>query len=327
MIFYKKVKNSNVECLLCGHRCSLGEGAIGICGVNQNIDGEVKNLVYGYPISLNVDPIEKKPLYHFLPGSRSLSLGTVGCNFKCQFCQNWRISQEHTINKGRYLSPKDVVELAIKENCQSISYTYNEPTIFYPYARNIAKLANERGLKNVFVSNGFQSDEVIDDMMNYIDAVNIDLKSFSKDFYNRIGGDLDKVLKNLKIFAKSKIWLEVTTLLIPTLNDSPAEVAKIATFIANELGANVPWHISAFHPAYKLNDILRTPQELLDMAYDIAKDNGVNYTYQGNTFVDNSTYCASCNTLLIERSRFDVININLSNGCCPECKQRLIIRL
>lgn len=324
MNFYKKIKNGNTECLLCGHRCSLGEGAIGICGVNQNIDGEIKNLVYGYPISLNVDPIEKKPLYHFLPGSNSLSLGTVGCDFKCQFCQNWSISQEHTINKGRYLSPEDVVELAIKENCQSISYTYNEPTIFYPYARDIAKFAKDRGLKNIFVSNGFQSDEVMDDMMRYIDAVNIDLKSFSEDFYKKIGGDLNIVLKNLKTFSNSNIWLEVTTLLIPNLNDSSEEIAKIATFIAKELGTNVPWHISAFHPAYRLNDTPRTPQELLDMAYDIGKENGVNYTYQGNTFVDNSTYCASCNTLLIERNRFNVITINLSNGCCPECKQELI---
>jgi len=324
MIFYNKIKNGKVECLLCAHRCSLGEGAIGICVVNQNIDGELKNLVYGYPVSLNVDPIEKKPLYHFLPGSRSLSLGTVGCNFKCQFCQNWTISQEYTINKERYLSPEHVVELAIKESCHSISYTYNEPTILYPYARDIAKLAKERGLKNVFVSNGFQSDEVMDDMVDYIDAVNIDLKSFSEVFYKTIGGDLNTVLKNLKTFLNSKIWLEITTLLIPNLNDSPTEIAKIANFIAKELEANIPWHISAFHPAYHLNDTPRTSQELLDIAYDIGKENGVNYIYQGNTFVDNSTYCASCNTLLIERSRFDVISINLSNGYCPECKQKLI---
>ena len=311
--FYKPYKEGTLICTLCQHYCKIKEGKTGICGVNKNSGEKIECLVYGYPSAMHVDPIEKKPLYHFLPFSKAFSLGTVGCNFHCSFCQNWTISQTHNIDKSRYFSPEDIVSLALQNDCQSIAYTYNEPTIFYPYARDIALEAKKRGLKNVFVSNGFESAEVIDDMVGIIDAANIDLKSFDAKYYQKkLGGNLDKILENLKHFVRNGIWVEVTTLIVPTQNDSDEELGKIARFIAQELGVHVPWHISAFHPDYKENDIPSTSIETLERAYEIGKAQGLQYVYKGNIGERIETICPNCGA-----------NVDRVHGICPQCNRKI----
>ena len=319
--FYKPYKEDRLSCTLCQHYCKIKEGNTGICGVNKNVGDKIECLVYGYPSAINVDPIEKKPLYHFLPGSKVFSLGTVGCNFRCSFCQNWEISQNHEIDKSRYFSPDDIVKLAIENDCKSVAYTYNEPTIFYPYARDIALAAKEAGLKNVFVSNGYESSEVIDDMKGLMDAVNIDLKSFDAKYYKKsLGGNLEKVLANLKHFIANGIWVEVTTLIVPTQNDSEEELNNIASFIANEMGHNVPWHITAFHPDYKERELPATPIDILKKAYAIGKKHGLNFVYIGNTMQETPTLCPSCGETLIQRDYFRYTSNYLEGSHCPTCK-------
>uniref|UniRef100_UPI004048E3AD AmmeMemoRadiSam system radical SAM enzyme n=1 Tax=Aliarcobacter sp. TaxID=2321116 RepID=UPI004048E3AD len=323
MQFYKK-ENNRLVCLLCSYYCKLKEGQTGICGVNKNVGDKIECLVYGHISALNIDPIEKKPLYHFLPKSKSLSLGTVGCNFKCSFCQNHGISQEKNIDKSRYLSPKEVVQLAIKHKCKSISYTYNEPTIFYPYAKDIAIEAKKYGIKSVYVSNGFESSEVIDDMKGIIDAVNIDLKCFNETYYKKnLGGNLNQVLKNLKHFKQNDIWLEITTLIVPSKNDSIEELEKIAKFIKNELDIFIPWHISSFHPDYKDLDLPRTSFESLKQAFEIGKKEGLKYVYIGNIAYENNTYCSNCNEALITRTRYEISKNRIKNGYCPSCNTKV----
>ena len=320
---YYQQKDEKLVCLLCSHYCHLKKDQIGLCGVNKNTGNQIECLVYGYLAALNIDPIEKKPLYHFLPNSKSLSLGTVGCNFHCAFCQNWGISQEKHIDKKHYFSPKDIVESALKYQCDSISYTYNEPTIFYPYAKDIALEAKKVGLKNVYVSNGYESREVITDMQGIIDACNIDLKTFNPKYYQQLGGKLDIVLDNLKLLKHLGIWVEVTTLVIPTQNDSKEELKAIATFIKNELDENTPWHISAFHPDYKEKNLPRTSLELLKEAYLIGKEVGLNYVYIGNVSFENATLCSVCKTELIKRENFGVVANNLVKAKCPVCNKKL----
>lgn len=319
--FYRPYKEHKLTCTLCQHYCKIKEGNTGICGVNKNIGDKIECLVYGYPSAINVDPIEKKPLYHFLPGSKVFSLGTVGCNFRCSFCQNWEISQNHEIDKSRYFSPDDIVKLALENDCKSVAYTYNEPTIFYPYARDIALAAKQAGLKNVFVSNGFESSEVIDDMKGLIDAANIDLKSFDAKYYKKaLGGNLEKVLANLKHFVANGIWVEVTTLIVPTQNDSEEELSNIASFIANEMGHNVPWHITAFHPDYKERELPATSIDTLEKAYSIGKKHGLNFVYIGNTMQETPTLCPSCGEVLIRRDYFRNTSNYLEGSHCPACQ-------
>ena len=248
MQYYEKIEGKEkIKCLLCRHYCQLKEGQVGICGVNKNEEGKLKNLVYGHPVALNVDPVEKKPLYHMLPGSKVLSFGTVGCNFKCPFCQNWDISQEHQINEQIEVSPEQMVELAFQEGAKSIAYTYNEPTIFYPYAKDIGVIAKEKGLKNIFVSNGFETPEIIENMASWVDAANIDLKSWDDAYYKKVlKGGMEEVKDTLRRMVKAGIWVEVTTLIIPGENDSDKDLREMAEFISNDLGQHVPWHLSAF---------------------------------------------------------------------------------
>ena len=323
MQFFKKDKDRLV-CLLCSYYCKLKENQVGICGVNKNTGKEIECLVYGHISAINIDPIEKKPLYHFLPQSKSLSLGTVGCNFKCSYCQNHGISQEKNIDKSKYLSPKEVVSLALKHKCKSISYTYNEPTIFYPYAKDIAIEAKKYGIKNVYVSNGFESSEVINDMKGIIDAVNIDLKCFDEKYYkSNLGGNLNQVLQNLKHFKRNGIWLEVTTLLVPTKNDSKEQITKIAKFIKEEVDEFTPWHISSFHPDYKDMNLPNTSFEALKAAHEIGKNAGLRYVYIGNTNLQNNTYCPNCNNIVLKRNRFEVIENSLKNGKCSKCSYKI----
>lgn len=323
MKFFKAAKTDRLVCTLCQHYCKIKEGNTGICGVNKNTGHAIECLVYGYPSALNVDPVEKKPLFHFLPGSKILSLGTVGCNFHCDFCQNWGISQEHRIDTSTYFSPERLVQLALEQGAPSIAYTYNEPTIFYPYARDIALEGQKHGLKNVYVSNGYESKEVIEDMEGIIDGINIDLKAYDEKYYKKnLGGDLNKVLANIEHFAQKKIWMEITTLVVPTQNDSDEELNKIASFLAN-INPSIPWHISAFHPDYKRLDLPRTSLESLDRAYQIGKSHGLKYIYQGNIAKGIDTHCSACGSVLIERDSFRHSTSHLVGNQCPDCGHTL----
>jgi pyruvate formate lyase activating enzyme len=325
MEYYKKEEGKErIICLLCRHFCKLKEGQVGICGVNKNVDGELKTLVYGHPIALNVDPVEKKPLYHVLPGSSVLSFGTVGCNFKCPFCQNWDISQESKVNEEIKVSPEQMVELALEHGSQSIAYTYNEPTIFYPYAKDIGVIAKEKGLKNIFVSNGFESAEIIEDMASWVDAANIDLKSWDDAYYKKVlKGGLEVVKDTLRRMVAVGIWIEVTTLIIEGDNDSDSDLREMAEFIANDLGKHVPWHLSAFHPDYKMLDNHATKLETLERAKTIGQKAGLEYIYLGNVPVHGDTYCPECHELLIDRTGYTVTINNLIEGHCPKCNRAI----
>lgn len=318
---YFRQEGDKLVCLLCQHYCHLKPNQVGICGVNKNSGKTIDCLVYGHISALNIDPIEKKPLYHFLSNSKSLSLGTVGCNFKCSFCQNWGISQEKKIDTSNYFSAQQLVQLALKHNCASISYTYNEPTIFYPFAKDIALEAKQYHIKSVYVSNGFESKEVIEDMQGVIDAINVDLKCFNPKYYKKLGGDLNKVLDNLKVFAQSNIWLEITTLIVPTKNDSEDELEAIASFIKNKLGAHVPWHISAFHPDYKEQNLPSTSHSIMKKAYEIGKKAGLQYVYLGNIGAQNNTCCPKCGEIIIHRQHYGIVENKIDKNQCVFCQE------
>ena len=321
--FFKK-EGEKVVCQLCRHYCKLKDGQVGICGVNKNENGKMVNLVYGKVSAINIDPIEKKPLYHFLPGSTSLSIGTVGCNFQCPFCQNWQISQSKDFENSYNITPKELVEIARNKGCKSISYTYNEPTIFWPFAKDVAILAKANGLKNVFVSNGFETPELIEDAKGLIDAFNIDIKGFKSDYYKKyLKGNLAGVLDTLKLLKKNKFWVECTTLIVPGDNDSDDELRDIARFIAKELDVDTPWHISAFHPDYKVLDKGATPLETLQRAYEIGKEEGLHYIYMGNVMLPINTYCPNCHELLIERIGYSIKQYKLVDGKCFHCKTKI----
>lgn len=284
-ILYEKQKDKKVKCLACAHKCLISEGKTGICGVRKNVGGKLFLLVYGVVAAKHVDPIEKKPLYHFLPGTYAYSIGTLGCNFKCDFCQNYSLSQFKEIYGGKILgeriTPKKIVGEALKTKCKSIAYTYNEPAIFIEFAKDTANIAKRKGLKNVLVTNGYFSEESFNFIENYIDAMNIDLKSFNEDFYRRLcKGKLQPVLDTIKRAHKAKIHIEITTLVIPGENDSDEELEKIAKFIAS-VDENIPWHISRFFPYYKMLNKEITPIETLNKAFKIGKKY-LKYVYVGN---------------------------------------------
>ena len=319
--YYTPKENGKIVCNLCRHSCQLKEGQVGICGVNQNVEGRLKTLVYGHPIAVHVDPVEKKPFYHLLPNSKVLSFGTVGCNFKCPFCQNWDISQSKEVNENIEVSPEQMVQLAIEHGAKSIAYTYNEPTIFYPYAKDIGLIAKERGIKNIFVSNGFESKEMIDDMATWVDAANIDLKSWDDRYYKKVlKGGLEEVKDTLRRLVKNGVWVEVTTLLIEGENDSDKALEEMASFIANDLGVHVPWHLSAFYPNYKMRDHQATALATLKRAEAIGKKAGLKYIYLGNVGQDSPTRCHHCDTILIARNGYGQIDNRLKeDGSCPVC--------
>jgi pyruvate formate lyase activating enzyme len=294
-LFYKKTEGGGVKCEACSHFCLINPGKVGLCGVRQNFDGKLYSLVYGRAISLNIDPIEKKPIYHFLPGSRTLSLGTLGCNFSCYNCQNYEISQIYEekgntakyegINWGHNITPEEIVREALVNNCPSISYTYNEPSIFVEYALETMKLARAKGLKNIWVSNGYMSDLVLDEVVPFLDAINVDLKSFNNEFYKKYcGAELAPVLKNLKKLAQSDVSLEVTTLIIPGLTDDLEMLEDLIDFIKNDLGRDAPWHISAFSPyiSWKLKDLSATPHDLIYKIKEMGIERGLKNVYVGN---------------------------------------------
>jgi len=320
---YKKLKDNKVRCDLCSYRCVVEESKKGKCGVRQNIGGVLYSLSYDKVISENVDPIEKKPLFHFLPGTLSLSIATPGCNFRCFFCQNYEISQmpsDHGQIEGKSISPEQLVRNALKYNCKSISYTYTEPTIFFELAYDTSKLANAKNIKNVFVTNGFMTRQCLEMIEPYLDAANVDLKSFSEEFYkDKVGGKLKPVLNNIRIMKEMGIWVEVTTLIIPGLNDSNEELKKIAKFLVTT-GNDIPWHISAYYPQYKSN-IPPTDINRIKNAINIGKQAGLRYVYGGNISGSEyeNTYCYKCGNLLIKRVGFSITENKIVNEACPNC--------
>lgn len=327
---YKKLDNEKVQCTTCAQNCVIESAKRGICGVRENIDGKLFALNYSKAIAVNIDPVEKKPLFHFLPGTKSLSVATVGCNLRCSNCQNYELSQGFKNVKkipGQDLSPKDIVKLAVQNNLPSISYTYTEPTIFLEYALDIMKLAKKQGLKNCWVSNGFMSEQSRKLIMPYLDANNIDIKSFSDEFYKeQCGARLNPVLKTAKQMKKAGIWIEITTLIIPTLSDSEEMFEKIALFIKNELGTETPWHVSQFSGAisWKLQNLPETPVQVLEKAYEIGKKSGLKYVYTGNIpgLASEDTICSKCKTLAIDRTGYAVQRYD-KNGKCSKCKTSL----
>lgn len=322
-LLYEKLDNQQVSCFLCAHHCKIADQKFGFCGVRQNLGGTLFTHTYGKVIAANIDPIEKKPLYHFLPGSLSYSIATVGCNFRCEFCQNWEISQTCFQNgncPGTELTPEEVVNVASKNKCKSISYTYTEPTIFFEYALETAKKAKEKGLKNIFVSNGYMTLECLEMIKPFLDAANIDLKFFKESSYKKIcSGSLQPVLDSIKLMKKMGIWVEITTLVIPDKNDSEEELTSIAEFIAS-VDKKMPWHVSRFHPNYKLSHHQATPEATLEKARAIGAKAGLKFVYAGNVSGwGNDTNCPKCNQLLIKREVFNVLENNLERGKCKNC--------
>jgi len=327
--FFEVLDDKKVRCRLCNHNCIIAPGKRGICGVRENQDGVLVSLVYGRLVALSADPIEKKPLFHFLPATSSFSISTVGCNFRCLHCQNYHISQYPHLYKGKitgdFYSPSEVVGAAELNVCQSISYTYVEPTIFYEFAYDCAKLAKERGIKNVFVSNGYMSKEVVKELSTVLDAINIDIKAFSEKFYREVcGAKLKPVLENVALFHELGVWVEVTTLVIPGYNDSPQELKEIALFI-KDVSPSIPWHVTGFYPTYKMLDVPPTPVSTLNMARQIGLEVGLKYVYQGNRPGEGgeNTYCPSCGALLIERWGFKIVENKILHGKCPNCGEKI----
>jgi len=322
-MFFDKIGDYKVKCYLCSHNCKINESDFGFCRVRQNIKGELFTQVYGELIAEHVDPIEKKPLYHFLPGSKSYSIATVGCNFRCSFCQNWQISQIQKDDKtnvyGKFAKPEEIVKRALEQDCKSISYTYTEPTIFFEYAYDVSKIAKEKGLYNTFVTNGYMSKKALEKISPYLDAANVDLKSFREEFYKKIcKARLKPVLESIKKMKELGIWIEITTLVVPEQNDSDKELNDIAEFISS-VGKETPWHISRFHPDFDYNDSYPTPIETLNKAYDIGKKHGLKYVYLGNVLDEKNTICSNCGTVLIKRTPFEGSIINLKEGKCSKC--------
>lgn len=323
---YERLENQQVKCNLCNHRCVIKDGRRGLCNVRENQEGTLKTLVYGRLISQAVDPIEKKPLYHFHPGSLSYSIATVGCNFRCRFCQNADIAQMPTEQKGlimgNYCTPEEVVNQTVQAGCQSISYTYTEPTVYFEFAFETAKLASAKGIQNIFVTNGYMTAEALHMINPYLDAANVDLKAFTEDFYKTYcGARLKHVKESLILMKSSGVFVEVTTLLIPGLNDDKKELEDLAAFVADDLGSETPWHISRFHPTYKLTDRPSTPVATLIAAREIGIKAGLKYVYLGNVPGEGGekTFCYQCGKILIDRWGFHVKENLIKDGLCTHC--------
>jgi pyruvate formate lyase activating enzyme len=321
--YYNTLDNNLVECTLCPNRCIVRGGRRGLCDVRENQDGVYKTLVYGRLCSMNIDPIEKKPLFHFLPGTNALSVATAGCNVECKFCQNWNISQAKPEELTfRYVSPHELVNLAKYYNTPTIAFTYSEPTIFYEYMYDTAVFANENSIRGVMISNGFMNREPMIELCKVLNAIKIDFKSYSEKFYREIvSGELKPVLDSLVLVKERGRFLEIVYLVIPTLNDDKNELRDMCKWIINNLGQDVPLHFTRFHPQYLLKNLPPTPVGTLEMAYDIAKDAGINYVYIGNVpgHKAENTVCPNCGKVLIERTGYFVKNINIKNGKCRFC--------
>jgi pyruvate formate lyase activating enzyme len=320
----------SVHCFLCAHHCRIAPGERGLCGVRENREGVLYTLVYGRPVSTAVDPIEKKPLFHYLPGSLSYSLATVGCNFTCEFCQNAEISQmprDEDMILGRPMPPERVVDAALAAGCASVSYTYTEPTVFFEYARDCARLATTKGLKNVFVTNGYMTAEALADIDGDLHAANVDLKSFSDDFYRTlVGARLKPVLDSIRRLWDMGVWVEVTTLLIPGRNDREDELRSLASFLVS-MSPDIPWHVSRFYPSYRLLDTPPTPVASVEKAVRIGREEGLRYVYGGNIpgHPSESTVCPKCGEVVIERKGFRLVRIGITGGRCSGCGEEIAV--
>lgn len=331
-LLYKKLGNKNVRCNVCPHQCTISPGNRGICAARENQNGKLYSLVYGRAIACHIDPIEKKPFFHFLPGSRSLSIAVAGCNLRCLNCQNWEISQNPKFTKkiqGEELPPEIIVKLTAENNLPSISYTYTEPTIFLEYALDTMKLAKEEGIKNNWVTNGYMTKETLNLVAPHLDAANVDLKGFSEEFYQKYcGGKLRPVLDTLIRMKEKKIWVEVTTLIIPSLNDSEKILKNIARFIRSQLGPETPWHISQFSGAisWQLQNLPDTPIETIQKAWELGKKEGLKYVYSGNipNHPTEDTYCPNCKARVIERTGYSIERYD-KEGKCQNCGEDLSI--
>ena len=327
--FDDPVAPGSVRCVACAHRCVLRPSRIGICGVRQNRGGWLYTLVYGEVVAAKAEPIEKKPFFHFMPGSYAYSIGTQGCNFHCSFCQNWEMSQAHRegrVPESRNFTPEEVVEQAVSAGVRSIAYTYVEPTVFIEFALDSMVRAQAAGLHNLFVTNGYETPEAIELVAPYLDAANVDLKAASDDFYRRVcGARWEPVRDSVIEMHKRGIWLELTTLIIPGLNDDRQELRAMAEWIATAVGPETPWHLTRFQPAYKLGGLQPTPAETLVEAAEIAREVGLRHVYVGNApeVAVADTYCVRCGELLISRSDFAVTEWRLVEGRCPRCKHAL----
>ena len=325
-VLWEPTKGKKVRCKLCNFGCLIDDGKLGHCCVRKNVDGVLYSLNYDKVCAANADPIEKKPLFHFQPGSASFSIACIGCNFRCSFCQNWQISQaalEDSRVEGASISPQQIVTTALQSGCKSIAYTYTEPTIFMELAAETGVLAKQKGLTNVFVSNGYMTIEAIDFAKDWLNGINIDLKSFNDDYYKKLcKARLQPVLDTIKYIAKeTNIWLEVTTLVVPGQNDSEEELKKIAEFIITEAGPDVPWHISRFIPQYKYLDSHPTPIATIELAERIGKEAGLHYVYPGNIpgSKSESTFCHNCGKILIDRHGYHIAQNLIENSACPDC--------
>ncbi|MGD9488756.1 MAG: AmmeMemoRadiSam system radical SAM enzyme [Calditrichaceae bacterium] len=323
--WWDELENGKVLCTLCPRYCKIGKGQSGFCFIRQNIDGKLYSAGYGRPTGFAVDPIEKKPLNHFFPGSSILSFGTAGCNLGCKFCQNWSMSKSRLDDlNAMNATPEQVVDLAIRRNVPSIAYTYNDPTIFGEYVRDISRIGRDKGIKSVMVTSGYIDKEARKDVYKYIDAANVDLKAFTETFYHKLTfSHLGPVLDTLKwLRHETDIWFEITTLLIPGENDSQDEIKKMCEWVLNNLGDEIPLHFTAFHPDFKMRDKNPTPPSTLKSARTLALSMGIKYCYVGNVHDSEgqTTYCPECHTTLIERDWHTVFRNKIQNGLCPECR-------
>jgi pyruvate formate lyase activating enzyme len=325
-LLYEKLEAGKVRCRLCRHGCVVADGKRGRCGVRENRQGALHSLVYGRLVARHIDPIEKKPLFHFLPGSLSYSIATVGCNFSCRFCQNADIAQWPADRggaiPGESCTPEEVVVAAGRAGCRSISYTYTEPTVFFEFALETSRLARAAGMRNVFVTNGYLSREALETISPFLDAANVDLKAFSEKYYQRLcGARLEGVLAGLRDMKKLGVFVEVTTLIVPGLNDGAGELKRLAAFLVEDLGAETPWHVSRFHPTYRLTDRPPTPVATLRAAREIGRAAGLKHVYTGNVPGEpgENTLCAGCGATVIARRGFTVVDSRLTQGRCGRC--------
>ena len=322
-MFYKKMDGQNVQCLLCPRECTISEGKRGFCRNRENQKGKLYTLVYGKPSVVDIGPIEKAPLYHFVPGHFRFCLTCASCNLRCKYCQNWHLSQSSSEDQNCYsYTPEAIVTQAKKQGLTSISFTYTEPTVYYEYLYDISVIAKQMGIRTSIVSNGYINREPLLKLLTALDAVKIDLKGFSEKFYKEVcSATLKPVLESLTTVKKEKVWLEIVNLIVPTLNDDTKMIDEMCQWIKENLGVDTPLHFTRFFPNYKLTHLSPTPISTLESAYEIAKKNGLRYVYIGNVpgHIRNSTFCPSCNRKVIHRTNFDILDMNVIDGKCKFC--------
>ncbi|MGC8662199.1 MAG: AmmeMemoRadiSam system radical SAM enzyme [Candidatus Micrarchaeia archaeon] len=331
-ILYKSMPGERAVCNLCARRCNIPKGGLGFCGVRKNNNGKIFSTVYGKIAALNIDPIEKKPLFHFKPGARMLSVGTVGCNFNCQYCQNWDLSHEHE-PMGKDIMPDELVKLGLEQSVDGLTYTYNEPTVFMEYALDVAKEARKHKLFNTFVTNGYMTGESAELAAKYIDAITVDFKgnaniNFVRKYISILSDD--PIFETLKILKEKKVFIEITDLIIPKVGDSLQDAKKLVLWIRDNLGPDTPMHFLRFYPEFKMQNIPETPIETLVEHHNMAKEAGMNYVYIGNVpgHEFENTYCPNCGALLIKRFSFDIVEYNITKELrCPDCGEKINIKI